>query len=658
MIDEREKLNQEAERLVKEMMDRDETTRDVVKAMQSQGRSWAKIANCFRLKVLAVALVLIVVGSAAHAANPPCPPGVNPNALCNQPAATNLQSSDLVQVYEYAQTPGTRAATVQQLLAGYPSAIINGAAPPYNIVGDGVTSNDVGMAAALAACAAKGTTLLLPPGKILLSGAGATTSQLRNCAVIGAGFTAGATISVPSFGTTILLTSTTIKPFIVGTNWSVSGINFYWPNQATGTTVYPPLFSDDGVHQVALFTVHDINIINAYDGFAATPGVDWSGFKVTTSYMWALHDLFRLNTSSDSFSLTNLHLTPGSWDSICGNSCNTAIDAGSAVNSIIHATNSSGGGLEFTMKGFETYAWRYGIKLDASAEIGGSDIDGLWDGTGSIIDSTSGGSYNQQGVMRGYFVCGRLSPYTSSSTSNAPCFNMGANGGLTVQDFYAGQVTGSFIKTLGANVFLRSGGVDTIGQQRDGTDYYLIDATAAATTTNIVMQSIRADGQNADAHSHGVSGGAVNLAYVLLQDSQLFTFNDDVTLASPTTTIVQNMSSGGTNGTSSFTIGTSGTLIYSGNSWDKPPVATVTSCGSGASAVGGLSGAILVGSTVTTTSCSLHLPINTSTTGICTFWSNAGIAITGGPSGTPPVWGLGFGADAHSSVVYYNCGPQ
>lgn len=63
-------------------------------------------------------LAAIAVPSLAYADNRPCPPGVSPNALCNQPAAVDLQSTDLVYVYQFGQTPGTRAATVGEITGG------------------------------------------------------------------------------------------------------------------------------------------------------------------------------------------------------------------------------------------------------------------------------------------------------------------------------------------------------------------------------------------------------------------------------------------------------------------------------------------------------------------------------------------------------------
>jgi hypothetical protein len=110
------------------------------------------------------------------------------------------------------------------------------------LAADGISSDDVALAAAAAACNAAGTKLILPAGQILLTGAATVT--LDNCAMVGVGAPAGDNSG--NYGTTILLTSEDAPPFRLETGWQISGINFYWPNQTSGATRYPPLFSDGG----------------------------------------------------------------------------------------------------------------------------------------------------------------------------------------------------------------------------------------------------------------------------------------------------------------------------------------------------------------------------------------------------------------------------
>jgi hypothetical protein len=104
-----------------------------------------------------------------------------------------------------------------------------------------------------------------PPEEFLLTGA--ATIVLKHCAMVGAGTPAGD--NTGDYGTTILLTSETVPPFRLETGFQISGINFYWPNQKTGKTPYPPLFSDGG-------------IVNAYDGMTTTPAADQATSKSPT----------------------------------------------------------------------------------------------------------------------------------------------------------------------------------------------------------------------------------------------------------------------------------------------------------------------------------------------------------------------------------------
>jgi hypothetical protein len=104
----------------------------------------------------------------------------------------------------------------------------------YGIPTDGVTSADTAFSNALAACTAQSGTLILPAGKILLSG---NVSQvLSNCQVVGAGGLSANT----SAGTWIYLTNTSVSPgvFTAYHNWGIYGVNFYHPNQGVAAASF------------------------------------------------------------------------------------------------------------------------------------------------------------------------------------------------------------------------------------------------------------------------------------------------------------------------------------------------------------------------------------------------------------------------------------
>jgi hypothetical protein len=213
--------------------------------------------------------------------------------------AFELVLAALSLVQSHAQTLGTRFADKDI----YP-----------HLAADGVTSDDIALSKAAAACDAVGGRLILPPGQILLTGAATVT--LNHCAMLGVGAPAGD--DTGNYGTTILLTSETVPPFILETGWRVSGINFYWPNQSNGTTPYPPLFSDGGKQNGFKHGVIDnIVIVNAYDGMTTTPDGGSGDVKISNSTLWAYHHLFNLTNTGDSWAFTHNRFTPGPLLGIC-----------------------------------------------------------------------------------------------------------------------------------------------------------------------------------------------------------------------------------------------------------------------------------------------------------------------------------------------------
>jgi hypothetical protein len=225
-----------------------------------------------------------------------------------------------------------------------------------HLAADGVTSDDVALAKAAEACDAAGTRLVLPPGKILLTGT--ATIVLNHCAMVGVGAPAGA--KTGDYGTTILLTSETVPPFQLETGWLISGINFYWPNQTTGETPYPPLFSDGGKGKgFAHGVIDNIVIVNAYDGMTITPGGGSGDVKIANSTMWAYHYLFNLTNTGDSWAFSNNRFTPGPLLNKCGFApeCEQAINLANHVNALFHVT--AGGGVTL-VAGSKQPARRFG----------------------------------------------------------------------------------------------------------------------------------------------------------------------------------------------------------------------------------------------------------------------------------------------------------
>lgn len=85
---------------------------------------------------------------------------------------------------------------IAMLLAVTPAGIANAATPLEKdgyihptLAADGVTSDDVALAKAAEACNTAGSGLVLPPGRIRLTGA--ATIVLNHCAMMGVGAPAG-----------------------------------------------------------------------------------------------------------------------------------------------------------------------------------------------------------------------------------------------------------------------------------------------------------------------------------------------------------------------------------------------------------------------------------------------------------------------------------
>jgi hypothetical protein len=310
-----------------------------------------------------------------------------------------------------------------------------------SLAADGVTSDDVALAKAAAACDAAGTRLVLPAGKILLTGA--ATVMLNHCAMMGVGAPAGD--DTGDYGTTILLTSEAVPPFQLETGWQISGINFYWPNQTSGARPYPPLFSDGGKgkgfnHGV----INNIVIVNAYDGMTTTPGGGSGDVKISNSTMWAYHHLFNLTNTGDSWALSNNRFTPGPLLNICSFSaaCEAAINEANHVNALFHIT--AGGTVTLVVHSTETFSWRYGILIDSGALLGASIFDVAWDGMGTLIDSSSGGLYAFQNNFTGSMSECSVVVYGGTPTEPTPCFNLGVGSGLFIYDFRTDGSLGSW----------------------------------------------------------------------------------------------------------------------------------------------------------------------------------------------------------------------
>lgn len=438
------------------------------------------------------------------------------------------------------------------------------------LAADGVTSDDVALAKAAAACDAAGSRLVLPPGTILLTGA--ATVVLNHCAMTGVGAPAGD--HTGPYGTTILLTSETVPPFVLETGWQIAGINFYWPNQTTGRVRYPPLFSDGGIgHGFAHGIINNITIVNAYDGMTSTPGSVSGDVKISNSTMWAYHYLFNLTNTGDSWAMSNNRFTPGPLGNICSFSaaCLSAINEANHVNALFHIT--AGGTVTLVVHSSETFSWRYGILIDSGAVLGASIFDVAWDGMGSLIDSSSGGIYAFQNNFTGSMSeCG-IVVFGGTSVGNAPCFNLGFGSGLFLYDFRTDGSRGDWLLGAGGNtVQIDHLTLANFGTANDGNNYYLIHFVRP--TNSLTLRNSQLGGLPSNPHEIAVNIGTNTMANTVIQNCVFNFMNESIAgVTNNQVMVTGNTSFNSNTGGKSVDLRGTGSMVYGNNFWDIPPTA-------------------------------------------------------------------------------------
>jgi hypothetical protein len=439
-----------------------------------------------------------------------------------------------------------------------------------NLAADGVTSDDVALAKAAAACDAAGTRLVLPAGKILLTGA--ATVVLNHCAMMGVGAPAGD--NTGDYGTTILLSSETVPPFRLETGWQICGINFYWPNQTSGRTPYPPLFSDGGSskgfnHGV----INNIVIVNAYDGMTTTPGGVSGDVKISNSTMWAYHHLFNLTNTGDSWAFSNNRFTPGPLLNICSFSaaCEAAINEANHVNALFHIM--AGGTVTLVVHSTETFSWRYGILIDSGALLGGSIFDVAWDGIGTLIDSGSGGIYAFQNNFTGSMSRCNVVVFGGTPTEATPCFNLGVGSGLFIYDFRTDGSLGNWLLGAGNNtVEMNNVDIGSIGGVNDGRNFYIVRFSAP--TNSLVIRNSQLRGLPSNSHIHGINIGTNTMGITIIQNCIFNFLNDSIIGITNNRVVVTGNTSFNTNSSGkSVDLRGAGSMVYVGNYWDVPPTA-------------------------------------------------------------------------------------
>ena len=525
----------------------------------------------------------------------------------------------------------------------------------------GAVSASAKVKAAIAACALTGARLVFPAGDILIDGS-AGTIPLSNCSIEGSGVPGGGTTTAGN-GTRLLITNATTPVFTVGSNVSISGFTFYWPGQIGGLIVFPALVQDNGSTGISFLRFERNTVVNAHTIFKGTNTAGWGDIWVRGNQLYAVHAAFEMSGVGDFMTVSDNIFTPGAWFNITGFSAGSvaSVNAGiSAGNAMFHALN-RGAGPAFIVNGSgnSAFGWRYGFLLDATALVSFTDFGVSWDAVGTLVDASSGGTWSSANNLSGSFSsCGITgwggSPPTPIGTT---CFNMGANSELKLTGAkFVSPLSGNLVSTAGGSVYIDNVSA-VIGNIADANDYYVVKVTAGS--PQVIIRNSALAGKSGSTKTHGVKSSGI-LIGLQVQNNNFQYFNDIIDIPSVSLVgLVTGNSSISTQGTVSVLLGTASSYQYHSNFWDKPPTATASACGTGATASGAVEGFITVGSTNPTTACTITMPFNATggDAGNCLFQMQGGQAITAiGPSGgTPWSWSLTWTGSAHTQKISYRC---
>jgi hypothetical protein len=522
----------------------------------------------------------------------------------------------------------------------------------YGVKADGVTSDDAAMKAAFDDCATKGATLYLPFGEIKMTGvAGPIT--LQNCHVEGTGVIAGET-ALATHGTMLLLTSTTIKPFIAGSNWAWSGTNFFWPNQTTGSVVYPPLFNIQAGSGGCKWRFFHNVVVNAYDFLDDTPGTGYceGEWNIHDNILYVMHYGISSAGQGDTIFVNNNQFSPGAWFNVDPVNSPSAWLVARANNWMFHVKGGTAFAWNIIAKSNAFFSWRGAFLLDATATVGISDVNMTTDFVSTLIDTSSGGTWATGNT---FSVTGNCQYF---GTGHAPpCFNLGLGSIVEVRDsvFVA---AGSAFETAGSNVTLQSSNITGIGAQNDGTEYYGVHYTGGSGGEQIIIQDSTIQGNllSNKAHVHGITTD-VAPSRLVIQNNRMNFLNEVIDIQTAATTIITGNWAVGTNGASSVLISGTGGVQYANNDFDKGPNATLANCGGATVAQGAFSGFFTVGPTNPTTTCDMTFPFNLlgAGGGACQFGPSSNTNLWANVSGAPATWAIRSSADIHSQNVFFNC---
>ncbi len=177
----------------------------------------------------------------------------------------------------------------------------------FGLARDGVTDDSARVAAAVNAARTKAGKLYISSGGPILL-AGAAQVSLQAIAMIGdrlsdIGYPYGRT------GSQFWITDTQKSPFLLSTDVTLDGLVFFYPNQIdqpSAPIAYPPLFtSAPTAVQIALLTINNCQVTNAYDVLTVPQSVVCGDVAISNNRICAVNTCFTLPNVPEVIYLSN-----------------------------------------------------------------------------------------------------------------------------------------------------------------------------------------------------------------------------------------------------------------------------------------------------------------------------------------------------------------
>ncbi|WP_146044212.1 hypothetical protein [Novacetimonas maltaceti] len=334
----------------------------------------------------------------------------------------------------------------------------------WGIVMDGVTSADVALNHAAAWARANHSGLLVPGGKIAITGAQTVALDRMSLTCTAGSVDANANgDSYGAQGSTFFITSTTVQPFTLQNGVRIRDCNFYWPNQngLNATPIaYPPLFTEPRGQQMVNVDLLNLRVVNAYDFLSNTLVDDVLGnIHLTNTYGYAVRYWFDLanipevitvsgsNIDINLFQFAGLynHKNLGKWTGEHGAFLHVS---GNGNGSTRHSKTEV---LGLLVSDSLVFGYRYGVLVEGTGVFSESDLNLIWDAVPTVLKMNDGACVVSDRITGKYYSY----KFLGDRSDHYPVFDLGAPssdcaGNVDISGQLE-QVQGDFVNVTGKN---------------------------------------------------------------------------------------------------------------------------------------------------------------------------------------------------------------